>query len=425
MSKPYEDLVDSEKLKGLMHLPSKTGPILTRLLEVIQTYLDDLAFNYLPMVKECMQIPNALGNDIDLLGELLDISRLSSEDDEDLRTRVMTTAETFETVTKDAILDLFHTLLGKEPYLTEPFVTTVFESGTPQVNHEGGKFSLLFEIPISVKSEHLRIDEGGDTITVSDPTIVPPEVDAVSTTTGITTTDTTIYAQDVSEFPDNGELIIDDEWIRYTSKQTSPAAFLTCTRGLYDTVPATHVTDTAITEGSIKVFVAGTNEQVFDYQSGTSQVIYLKNNPYPWDSYFDLNYRIRGSEEDVPPGTVKKEFDTVAELVGAISQLRAIGFDFKAAGVYADISVGLPFREWFQDSEETITITDDYGLGVEGIFFPEYILPVPTPDTMVFYESQWDSSSWDKGLWTRGYWNGSSFVHFGTKENYYVEITGE
>lgn len=416
MSKPYENLEANEKLLGTIHFPGKTGPRFEEVLKAIQHQLDNLILSAADLVKDSFQISAAVSGDLDEIGEFLGLVRLSAENDNAYRQRIETTASTFETVTKDAILDLFEEFLGKRPYFYESFRTKVLTSGETTENL-GGEFTLIFEIPITLKSEQLRVASGGTSVIVTDETIETPETTAVSDTTSVATNDTTIYVASVDNFPSWGEIIIDDEWVSYGSTQTSPAAFLDCVRGLYTTDPATHNTATDVTEGCTKVFLEGTNTIIYESQDGTT--LYVSGGAYDWDTYFDVQYRISGEG-------LKEEFDTAEEIGAALDQLRAVGFDYKAAGIKANISMGLVLRSWFQASREVVSITDSLSMDVSEIWFLEYFTWSAAPDRIVFFESAWDDSNyqWDKTLWTQAYWDGDSWERIdGPKGWYNVEIS--
>lgn len=416
MSKPYERLTDDEKLLRLTHFPGKTGPRLERLLTALQHQLDSLVLDAGVLVKRAFQITSCHGDDLEQVGSFLDIARFAEENDSELRDRISIAASTFETVTKDAILDLFEGLIGKRPYFEEPFHTRLYQSGDVIDSDSGGEFTLMFDLPVTVMSEKIRVASGGTSVIVADETIVSPTTVAVSGTTA-GSSDTTIYTSSVEGFPAYGEIAIEDEWVSYGSTQTSPAAFLTCVRGLYTTVPATHDIGTTVIEGCNKAFIEGTNEQVYNSQSSTT--IFLSGGPYNWDTYFDVQYRITGSG-------IKDEFDEEHELAAAVDHMRAIGFDYKAAGIRANISVGLVLRSWFQANREVITITDSLSLLADEIHFPELFTWAATPARSVFYESEWDNANyhWDKTVWTQAYWDGEQWVRQGgTKDWYRLEIT--
>lgn len=418
MSKAYEDLTDQEKLLHSTHFPGKMGPRLERMLKAFQHQMDELILHATPIVRESFQVSTAQSGDLTNVGDMLDIIRLVGESDDTYRNRVVVAAETFETVTRDAILELFESLLGKQPYLEEPFHTHVYEPGDDYQPGSWGMFSLIFEIDMTRKSEMLQVASDFASVIATDETIEIPVVDAVSTTTGVaSTTTTTVFANDVSSFPSWGEIIIDDEWIGYDSLQTSPHAFLNCVRGLYDTNAATHDTEAVLTEGATKVFIQGTNNIVYSSQSGTT--IYVDDGPYDWDTYFDVSYRISGAE-------LESEYNTPTKLGQAISQLEAIGFDFKAAGIRADIFMGMALRSWFSESREVITLEDDWILVVSEINFPDLLTWATSPDRAVYYESAWDDAAneWDGTLWTQAFWNGSSWERIdGPKGWYMLEIS--
>lgn len=415
MSKPYEDLEDGEKLFAAVHFPGKTGPRFERVLKAIQHQLDNLVLSAVDVLKDSFQISASVSGDLDEIGGFLDLIRISGESDDLFRARIETMASTFETVTKDAILDLFEGILGKRPYFQEEFRTKVYRSG--DVTEDlGGEFTLTFEIPILLKSEKLRVASGGTSVIVTDETIEVPYTTALSTNIASEVFTTTLLVTSVGSFSSWGEIIIDDEWVSYGDIQTSPAAFLNCNRGLYATDPATHNTAADVTEGCTKVFLEGTTNIVYESQSGT--VLYLSGGPYDWDTYLNVQYRI----SDIG---LKTEFDTPDEIGAALDQLRAIGFDFKAAGIKANISMGIIIRSWFQASREVLTLTDSLSLEASEIHFLDFFIWSTTPDIIVFFESAWDDSDyeWDKTLWTQAYWDGDSWERFGSKDWYNVEIS--
>lgn len=416
MSRPYEDLTDAEKLVNSTHFPGKMGPHIKRVLEALQHQLDNLTLTAASVINSSSQIDNSWGEDVGKVGNILDVVRFVNESDEDYRNRVIVEAATFETVTVDSILRLYEVLLGQQPTIEEPFVTKVYQSGDVVEGDEGGVFTVLFDVEMTKRSERLRVAAYGTSVVVTDDTIVSPSTTAVSSTTSVAseTFTTTLYVWNVTNFPDWGELMIEDEWITYDSKQTSPHAFLNCVRGLYDSVPAAHSTDTIIVEGSTKVFLYRTPTAIYSSQSGTT--IYLKGGPYDWDTYLDVQYKITNQ--------YKTEFDTPQELGAALNQLQVIGYDFKAAGINANIIVGYTFRSWFSLFREEITMSDWYKIIADHISFPDTLDFGTPPDTQAFFESEWDVSDWDTGLWAQAYWNGATWVYFGTKEWEYVIIRG-
>ena len=421
MSKRYEDLIDAEKLVNSTHFPGKTGPTLEGILKALQHQLDNLVLSAAAVANDSFQIGDSWGNDIELVGHILNVVRFTGESDEDYRNRVIVEAATFETVTRDSILRLYEVLLGQAPTITEPFITKAYQSGDPIEGDEGGRFTVLFDLAMTKRSEELRVASGGTHVVVTDDTIVSPYTDAVSETTSVSTSNTTIYAQNVNNFSEWGEIKIDDEWVAYGSKQTSPAhAFLECARGLYDSEPAIHNTDVTIIEGSTKAFLRGTNTQIYSSQTGTT--IYLEDGPYDWDTYLDVQYKIANQYKD--------EFDTQEKLGAALEQLQVIGYDFKAAGIDANIMVGYALRSWFQASREVLTLTDSWEIMVNfdtaGVGFRELFTWLTNPTRITFFESAWQDSDyeWDKTLWTQAFWNGSAWERMGGSKGWYnVEIS--
>ncbi len=414
MSKAYEDLNESEKLLQTVHFPSKTGPNLTALLESIQHQMDKLILYAASITRDTFQVSTGLSDNLDKTAAILDVVRFTGESDEEFRTRILGTVSTFETVTVDSILNIYEVLLGKRPTIWESFSTKVYQSGESSEDL-GGSFNVTFEVPITMRSEPLRVASGGTSVIASDDTIITPYTTAVSETTSVAneTFTTTLYVDSSANFPDWGELFIENEWIRYGSKQTSPHAFLNCIRGVYDSIPASHATDIPITEGSTKVFLEGTNQNV--YSSQTDQTIFIIGGPYDWDTYFNVQYKIANEYEE--------EFDTTEELLAAIDQLKVIGYDFKAAGINAKIEAGPLLTSWFQNSSEGLIIIDSLSLGADQIHFLDFFVWDAIPDTVVFYEADWDDAVWDAAIWVDAWWNGEAWEQ-GTKGWYNLVISG-
>ena len=67
-----------------------------------------------------------------------------------------------------------------------------------------------------------------------------PQMDLLSAT--VNSSDTTIPVRDHSDFPDTGVLVIEDELVQYTSKDTHPSwgDFVNCIRGYEGTTPVSH-----------------------------------------------------------------------------------------------------------------------------------------------------------------------------------------
>ena len=290
MSKAYEDLTEEEKLIQSTHFSSKTGPTLLRTLAAIQSQLDNLVVNAAQVLKESFQVSTALADDLSNVGNMLNVVRLANEPDDDYRNRVITEAATFETVTVEAILSLYESLVGKRPTIYEPFKTKIYQSGEPTDPDEGGTFRVMFEVPTSVRSESLRVAADKTSVIVTDDTIVSPYTTSMSTNVNDSTT--IIPIDDPTNFPDWGELMIENEWVSYASKDTD--SFDGCVRGLYDSVPASHATSTVVVEGSTKVFLQHTNTQVYSSQTGTT--VLITGGPYDWDTYFDVRYKITNAD---------------------------------------------------------------------------------------------------------------------------------
>ena len=414
MSKPYEDLTDAEKLVNSTHFPGKTGPTLKRVMDAIQHQLDNLILSAGALVKDSFQLNNSWGIDVTEVGDILDVVRFVNETDEAYRNRVIVAAATFETVTVDAILDLYENLIGKRPTIQEAFRTKVFQSGDPPGADEGGKFSVVFEIPITKRSESLRVASDRTSVIASDDSIVSPYTASLST--NINTTTSTVPVGSTANFADWGELFIDNEWVSYSTKASD--SFGGCIRGLYDSVPATHATNNVVIEGTTKVFLRDTNNAVFSTNTDDQTRIGVSGGPYDWDTYFDVQYKI--TDDDL-----KEEFDTPAELGAALDQLQVIGYDFKAAGINASIFMGSVLSSWFQAEQEVLVITDSLSLDASEIHFLDFFVWSATPDKIAYFESAWDDADyeWDGTLWTQAYWDGNSWERLYPKGWYKVEIS--
>jgi len=398
MSKTYEDLTNDEKIAQSLHPGRKAGVGLKRLAEAVQHQLDQIILRVGEVVRDSRQIAYALGTDLDLIGGIFDIVRYSNETDEDYRTRITILASTYEVMTTESILTLFENITGRRPYLYEDFVTQVFRLGEDAPSDTGGRFTLMFEIPRTVVNERHQINEDGYTITVNNSDILVPDNTTISATTSVSTSDTTIYVDSVTNFATvDNYFKVDDEWVHYSSSTTTPAhSFLGCERGYWDSVATNHAVSTSVTEGITLAWETPTNNQVYESQSGTT--INLTGGPYGQWSWFNVRYNI--STTGLSTG-----YDTPAEIYDSLDQFEALGLDYKAAGIGVNVSMGYVMADWFQDTQEDLVMSDD--LVLVGLGFTLSIDPNMT-DPSIRIESEWSTgptnwvSAWDGSHWDGG-----------------------
>lgn len=256
---------------------------------------------------------------------------------------------------------------------------------------------MIFEVPRNVVHERLKVQPSGTYVIIghSADQLVSPQITAVSETTSVSTDNTTIYVQSVNGFENFGRIKIDAEWISYTSRNTSSVAFEGCARGLWDTVPDTHAFSVEVAEGVMFAWREGVNDMIYDYGDGRN--VYLKGGPYDEWTLIDLEYKIT----DLNP-----DYDELSEIIEAIGEFRTIGLEYKAAGIRADFEIGLVFYEWWQGSEEALTLIEEsfrteIDTNPNSEAFQED-LPMPG-FAGAFTISHWDDATygvWDKGLWS-------------------------
>jgi len=397
MSKAYEDLTDNERLTRSMHLERKIGPALTGLLKSMEHQLDQMVLSAIDIVRDSHAVELAVGPDLDNIGSIYGIHRRGSETDEDLSARIQSFPTTYETLTVDAIQDLFEGITGRRPYVYEGFSTRVYRSGDPTESGDAGRFTMLFEVPRNIVHENLKVQPSGTYVIISHSAdqLVSATDTLVSATTTAYSTHTTIYAQSVAGFEDSGKIKIGTEWIRYGSLNTTAISFEDCDRGLWDTAPETHSTGAPVVEGVMFAWREGTNNMIYDYGNGRN--IYLTGGPYDEWTRIDMEYKITDLDSD---------YDEISEIIEAIGEFRAVGLEYKAAGVRADFEVGLIFQEWWQGTEEALTMIEEsfkteIDANPDSEAFQE---DLPMPDfTGVFTISYWDDATygiWDKALWS-------------------------
>jgi len=397
MSKAYEDLTVKERLVRSMHLERKIGPALEGTLKSLENQFDQLVFGAINIIRDSRAVDNASGDDITDIAKIYDIHRRSAESDEALSTRVQLFPTTYETLTVDAIQDLFEGITGRRPYVYEGFTTRIYRSGDPTETGEAGRFAMLFEVPRNVAHERLKVQPAGTYVilTHSEDSLVVPVTTVVSATTAVAVGHTTIYVQSVNGFEDAGKIKIDTEWIRYASRNTTSISFEGCDRGMWQTVPENHSTEAPVEEGTVFAWPQGTNNMVYDYRDGN--YVYLKDGPYDEWTLFDLEYKITDLDAD---------YDTLVELIEGIKEFRTIGLDYKAAGIRADFDIGMVFQEWWQGSDEVLTMLEEsfqteIDANPDSAAFQEE-LPMPS-FSGVFILSYWDDATygvWDKALWS-------------------------
>lgn len=195
-------------------------------------------------------------------------------------------------------------------------------------------------------------------------------------------------------FEDTGKIKIDTEWIRYGSRNTTAVSFESCDRGMWDTDPENHSTEAPVEEGVMFAWQEGTNNMVYDYGNGRN--VYLSGGPYDEWTWFDLEYKITDLDPD---------YDELSELIEAMGEFRTIGLEYKAAGVRADFEIGMVFQEWWQQTDEALTLLEEsfqieIGTNPDSAAFIED-LSMPA-FSGVFMVSYWDDATygvWDKALW--------------------------
>lgn len=391
MSKAYEDFTDEEKITRSMHLEQKVGPALTEVLKTLEHQFDQLVLQAADLIRDSIHVGSAYGPDLDEMAAMFDIRRRGNENDGELRTRIELFSQTYETLTVDAIQDLFEGITGRRPYIYEGFRTRVYRSGDSTEEGDVGRFQMIFEIPRNIVHERLKVQPSGTYVILGHSTdsMVTAQTTAVSQTTSVGVADTTIYVQSVSGFPDFGEINIDTEWIRYHSRNTTADSFENCDRGMWDSEPETHSTNAPVEEGTMLAWIEGSNNMVFDYRVGRN--VYLTGGPYEEWTWVDLQYKI---------GDLDTDYDTLAELAGSIGEFRTIGMEYKAAGIRADFNIGHVMQEWWEQTEETLVIQEsillEYG-DIEGGWSETLLMPVFAG---VFQVGYWDKNQWGSALWS-------------------------
>ena len=397
MSKAYEDLTENERLTRSMHLERKIGPALTGLLKSMEHQLDQMVLSAIDIVRDSHSVDLAVGPDLDNIGSIYNIHRRGSETDEDLSARIQLFPTTYETLTVDAIQDLFEGITGRRPYVYEGFSTRVYRSGDSTEMGEAGMFTMLFEVPRNVAHEQLKVQPSGTYVilTHSSDSLVTPQNTAVSTDTAVAIDDTTVYVQSVDGFEDTGKIKIDTEWIRYGSRNTTAVSFENCDRGMWQTEPEIHSTEAPVEEGVIFAWPIGTNDMVYDYRDGN--YVYLKDGPYDEWTLFDMEYKITDIDVD---------YDSLVELIEGIKEFRTIGLEYKAAGIRADFEIGMVFQEWWQGSDEVLEMLEEaFQIEIDAnpdsaAFQEQFDMPAFAG---VFTLSYWDDAThgrWDKALWS-------------------------
>ena len=386
MSKAYEDLPREEKVIELVHFPSRLGPGLDQILKSMERQFENLNIEFEDIINDSFQLDNALGSDLDKLGAIHDFKRWSDNTDEEYRTLLKSFVANFQTVTVDAIQDLFERVTGRRPYIVEGFSTNVQLVGTtdPVPAEDKGRFEVIFEIPRAIVHEQLPIESGGTHVVLGHSNIVSEDTTAVSDTTAVTSGDTTIYAGSVTGFnATGGKIIIEDEWIKYTEALSTPDRFTGCVRGIFETVAASHNTATLITEGLTNAFPSGELKTIFDSRIG--QNVYVKDGPYEIGTKIDTEYQV----------TVEEDFNTLEEIVAAIDIFEVMGMEYKAAGVIVSFAMGVIIQSWFQEAYEALTLSDLFQVILD---WAETFTP-PTFDGIFFNQGEWDKGAWNACAW--------------------------
>lgn len=388
MSRVYEDLTDAERLIGGMHFPEKMGPTLKRFLDALQHQLDKLVLTAGILAKEAFQSDSSLGTDLDLIGGFFDIIRLAGESDADYRIRIQGFVTGFSAVTVDGIQSMFEGITSRKPRLEEDFHIRVYRSGQTPEEGGGGHFRLFFEVPRAVVHEDLLVVEPSGTYAVASHTSIVNE--QTTTLSGGHNSSTTVIAvASTSDFPVNeGEeaqvLRIENEWISYTT--IGSGQFEGCVRGIYESTAASHNDAVQVMEGAMNAWLEGDATSIFDYRDGRN--IYLTGGPYPDWTWIHARYKV----------SLDEDFDELSELVAVIDQFEAMGQEYKAAGIRADIGIASIMEAWFQETRENLVMSDvivaPSGMG----FFDSVSMPAESVPH-VSSAGIWDASCWDAGYW--------------------------
>jgi hypothetical protein len=392
----YGNLTEGDKLIKSMHRVGPLGNSLQRILESFQHQFDQVFAVVETVVTESIQINHAVGTDLDGLAKILDTIRIGAESDESLRLKAQTKVANFNAVTVDGLVTVFTNMVGRPPIISEAFDTKVYVSGQTSDPTPGGRFSVIFNVPFTTVFEDCTIPTvQGNYVEVMG-SIATDSTTVVSATTGVGSGDTTIYVASINDFPLNhGEIKIGSEYIFYGEALTSPPRLEHCVRGMYDSIPASHATNSPITEATTLAWEAENLHVVFDY--AITDRIYLTK---VYDPGRPIAVRYKTDVEL-----------TEADIIASIESLKRMGYELAAAGIRLDISIGIILASYYMQTMEGLEVTDGVGIDklgerhFESITMPSESGPFAAP-------ADWDSCYWDGTFWdmTAGQVSGSYYL---------------
>ncbi len=159
------------KTKVRLHPYSNTGQVnspIAMMEQIVNTHFN-LTESLIIGTKERFLLPQAVGSELDDIGNIFGLSRNSTEEDADYRTRIGATLIIRKSNSIPNIKDSFEILTGIRPTLTEDFDSAKFYSigESPPVVNDLARFVLTFPIGITRLQEFVPVNADGTTITVT------------------------------------------------------------------------------------------------------------------------------------------------------------------------------------------------------------------------------------------------------------------
>lgn len=390
--KPYEELKSSDKMVNQMHLVGKMGVKFTRLAEAIQHQFDELIFSGLSGVRRETHVSTALGENLDELSSFFGLSRLSGEDDEDYRVRIVNYIKNYGAVSVDGIKDYFEFITGRRPYLREEFTVKVLSYGDVVDEGSGGKFVLVFELPVQLVHEELMVEPETSYVELGHETIISMEM--TNSTSNLLVGVTTLNVVSTAEFPSVGELIVEEEWMSYSGKTAT--SFTGLIRGLYETTDVDHTgSPFVVTEGINNAWLVGAPSTVYDYTDGNK--IYLKGGPYHVNTWVNLRYEV----------SLDSNYDEASELIAVINDFVQLSKEIAAAGIGVTASAGAILTSWAQTKKEILELVDSFDAAtslremVEDLTLYK-LLPQQSNPHVYCTGGQWGVDNWGTCFWDDG-----------------------
>lgn len=141
------------------------------LASVVENYFSQFIDTIIVRSHETTQIDNAYGFDLDLIGRFFNTPRYGSPDptlvesDDNYRNRLLAIITANIDPTIDGISDMFETVSGLRPVITEAFQTKVYSVGEAKSSPRHlAEFDIRFSIDITKRFETTRMNIEGNTV---------------------------------------------------------------------------------------------------------------------------------------------------------------------------------------------------------------------------------------------------------------------